>query len=69
LLRNGADLKSIQTWLGHSDLKATADYLHSDEEQIRSVADLAGFKRPSEAATAPERPSRAAYRRLRREGR
>src|SRR5207248_1788657 len=44
LLRNGADIRSIQTWLGHSDLKTTAIYLHSDEQQIRAVAHLAAFR-------------------------
>lgn len=69
LLRNGADLKSIQTWLGHSDLKTTADYLHSDEQQIRSIADLAGFRQQPEPAAGPERQRRAAYQRLQRRGR
>jgi site-specific recombinase XerD len=44
MLRNGMDLASISVWLGHSDLKTTAIYLHSDEQQIRQVAELAGFK-------------------------
>jgi site-specific recombinase XerD len=73
LLRNGADMKSIQTWLGHSDLKTTAIYLHSDEQQIRAVADLAGFNRQqelrSEGMRAPERPSHSAYQRFRRRAR
>jgi site-specific recombinase XerD len=70
LLRNGADLKSIQTWLGHTDLKTTAIYLHSDEQQIRAVADLAGFRRkpesPSDDNRAAESPSRTGYWRHRR---
>lgn len=43
LLRNGADIRSIQAWLGHSQLQTTAIYLHTDEEQVRKIAPLAGF--------------------------
>jgi site-specific recombinase XerD len=69
LLRNGADLKSIQTWLGHSDLKTTAIYLHSDEQQIRSIADLARFDRQGETPVAADSSRRAAYQRLQRRAR
>lgn len=44
LLRNGADIRSIQTFLGHSQLQTTAIYLHTDEEQVRRIAPLAGFR-------------------------
>jgi site-specific recombinase XerD len=44
LMRNGADLKSIQTFLGHSQLQTTAIYLHTDEHQARKIAPLAGLK-------------------------
>jgi site-specific recombinase XerD len=44
LMRNGADIRSIQTWLGHAHLQTTAVYLHTDEEQARKIADLASIK-------------------------
>jgi site-specific recombinase XerD len=47
LLRNGADLRSIQTWLGHSQLETTAIYLHTDEQQVRKIAPLAALRPPS----------------------
>lgn len=40
LLRHGANLRDIQTWLGHSQLTTTAQYLHSSEEQLRNLAHL-----------------------------
>lgn len=38
LLRNGADLRSIQQFLGHSQLQTTAIYLHTDERQLQRIA-------------------------------
>jgi site-specific recombinase XerD len=69
LLRNGADVRSIQAWLGHSDLKTTAVYLHTDQQQIRGLAELAGFQRQPDPTAVPERPTRAEHRRLRRSAR
>jgi integrase/recombinase XerD len=43
LMRNGADIKSIQIWLGHSSLNTTAIYLHTDEDRARELSELAGF--------------------------
>lgn len=48
LMRNGADIRSIQAWLGHAQLQTTAIYLHTDEQQCRKIAPLAGFQ--------PQRP-------------
>lgn len=55
LLRRGADLKSLQTLLGHANISTTAVYLHTDEEQLRSVARLASVhKTPPAAEQQPE---------------
>ena len=43
LMRNGADMKSIQTFLGHSMLQTTAVYLHTDEERLRDIAPMASL--------------------------
>lgn len=51
LLRNGADIRSIQAWLGHSQLQTTAIYLHTDEEQVRKIAALSGFSTQSRTNT------------------
>lgn len=45
LLRNGADLRSIQHFLGHSCLQTTAVYLHTDEQQLQRIAELGGLER------------------------
>lgn len=44
LMRNGADISSIQHFLGHSQLQTTAIYLHTDEQQLQKIAHLAGFR-------------------------
>jgi site-specific recombinase XerD len=45
LMRNGADLASIQHFLGHSQLQTTAVYLHTNEQQLQKIASLAGLAR------------------------
>lgn len=76
LLRNGADIRSIQTWLGHSQLQTTAIYLHTDEHQVRKIAPLAGFQQTQtpdgvEAASEDDqqKQERSTFYRKRRAGR
>jgi site-specific recombinase XerD len=67
LLRNGADIRSIQAWLGHSQLQTTAIYLHTDEQQVRKIAPLAGLRPVEpEKPTLPESEKRSAFHRRRR---
>lgn len=66
LMRNGADIRSIQAWLGHADLQTTALYLHTDEHQVRKIADLAGLQPPPRAEPQPEIPNRKEFFRQRR---
>lgn len=50
LMRNGADLKTISAFLGHSDLRTTNVYLHTDEERLRDVRELTALR--------PQKPQR-----------
>ena len=53
LLQNGADLRAVQAWLGHSHLATTAIYLHCDEKRLQSIAHFASFApKPEEAQEA-----------------
>lgn len=65
LLRNGADLKSLQVFLGHSSLTVTAVYCHSSEEQLRSIAHL-GALQPAAPPHPPAPEVRAEGKRYRR---
>ncbi len=44
LMRSGADLRSVQAFLGHTQLSTTAIYLHTDEEQLRNIAHLSALQ-------------------------
>lgn len=39
-IMKGADLKSVQTLMGHSDISTTQKYLHAVESQLRKTVDL-----------------------------
>lgn len=43
LMRNGADIRSIQAALGHAQMTTTAIYLHLSEQQVRQVAQLSAL--------------------------
>jgi site-specific recombinase XerD len=50
LMRAGVNIRDISIFLGHTRLETTAVYLHSDEEQIRGIANISrlnGAQEPS----------------------
>lgn len=54
LLRNGADTDSIRMLLGHSELRTTEIYLHTDEARLAAVAELAAFQEKDKPKEQPE---------------
>lgn len=40
LMKNGADIRAIQSFLGHSQLSTTAVYLHTDEARLKEISAL-----------------------------
>jgi integrase/recombinase XerD len=61
LLRNGANIRDIQQFLGHADLATTARYLHSNEEQLKDISELTALKSPPlpPPTSQPTRPAGA----------
>ncbi|MFO0728114.1 MAG: tyrosine recombinase [Myxococcota bacterium] len=45
LVRNGADLRSVQVMLGHADLRTTEIYTHVDDQHVRASYDRAHPRR------------------------
>jgi len=43
LLRSGADLKSVSTLLGHTNLQTTQIYLHTDINQLKHCCEKLDF--------------------------
>lgn len=56
LMRNGADLRSVMAWLGHSHLQTTALYLHTDAARLQQIAGLASLQPEAQGGT-PENVS------------
>lgn len=50
LMRAGADLRSVQAFLGHTTLTTTAIYLHTDEQQLKNIAELSALNTPKPEA-------------------
>jgi site-specific recombinase XerD len=44
LLRHGASLHEVMTWLGHANIQTTQLYLHTSEEQLADIGHLAEIR-------------------------
>ena len=55
MLNNGADIRTIQTLLGHSSLEATQVYAHTTFEQVKKAYDMAHPRSHREAESGRNR--------------
>ena len=55
LMRNGASLFDVMTWLGHTQISTTQRYLHTSEAQIQTAAPLASLN-PQKQEPTPKPP-------------
>ena len=55
MLNNGADIRTIQTLLGHSSLEATQVYAHATFEQVKKAYDMAHPRSHGEAESGRSR--------------
>lgn len=62
MLRAGADLKTISTVLGHSNVQTTAVYLHSTEREARHAAELSCLTDIRPQSPQPQEPPQNADR-------
>ncbi len=53
MLKNGASMADVSLFLGHSDIQTTCRYLHSSQERLRSIRELASLQLPPKPQEAP----------------
>lgn len=58
LLRQGGDLRAIQSFLGHSHLTTTAIYLSCDEVRLRQLSEIGGLMPAPVSVPKPAEPPR-----------
>ncbi|HLK59967.1 MAG TPA: tyrosine-type recombinase/integrase [Chthonomonadaceae bacterium] len=51
LVKNGAGLRDVMQFSGHSDLATLQRYLHSGEEELKTIAELTALRTPSQPQT------------------
>ncbi|GDX40499.1 tyrosine recombinase XerD [Armatimonadota bacterium] len=68
LMRNGASLHEVMTWLGHTQISTTQRYLHTNEMELKSTASFASLAPQAKENNATRPPQgeerQARYRRV-----